>query len=175
MPCDLLVGPLAWLVQGLLFFTGVATVIFQWNKEEKPRPTRTFLQDSLSVGLGCVLAHFMNLLILENLVQDDRCAWYMFYYFLDFCVVAPLNLFFFRCLPIWFLSMFFAKVVFLVLFYQALPYLLPFQKMIHVALIHYPAIELFLAGFFLPSVLNTAQLAISGREMHKKYINKNKT
>lgn len=174
MPCNLLVGPLAWLVQALLFFLGVGTVTFQWYQEDQRRPFSLFAKNAFSLGVGCVLAHFANLIILQHLVQHDRCAWYMLYYFLDFSIVSPLSLAFYSFCSFWVISVATAKVLFISFFFLALPFLVPVYEFLHTVLSPFQTAELFLAGFFLPAFMNTVQLVLSGRAMQQNYNNKNK-
>lgn len=173
MSCDLLAGPFAWFVQTLAFLAGVITVIYQWYTEENRRKPWVFLKDASSLAVGCVVAHFINLIILEQLVRNDRCAWYMLYYFIDFCVVTSLSLWIYKHIHLWIISVLLTKTIFVTLFYYALPWLIPVQGFIHRKLLRFQSLELFIAGFFLPVILNTAQLLLSGKAMQQQYTRKN--
>lgn len=101
--CFLLSDRDAWLAQVFLFLFGSTVVIAQWKVEVPRRPLRVFLHDAMSLALGSLCAHFLNLLFVikasgQAIQADDECANYILFYILDFALSTPLYFLFFKLL-----------------------------------------------------------------------------
>lgn len=105
--CLLLAGRGAWLAQVCLFLFGCSVVTAQWRLEpaSRRRAPRVFCTDALTLALGSVCAHFLNLLFVvhtspsdQHSDEEDQCAAYVVFYILDFAVSTPLYFLLFQLL-----------------------------------------------------------------------------
>lgn len=105
--CLLLAGSGAWLAQASLFLFGCSVVVAQWRLEPaaRRRAPRVFCTDALTLALGSVCAHFLNLLFVVRTAPPgssseggDQCADYVVFYLLDFAVSTPLYFLLFQFL-----------------------------------------------------------------------------
>lgn len=96
-PCTLLGGVYAYLIQGLLAFTCVATLVIKRHNERPRRDVVTFSFDLSKQGLGSSLGHLGNILLAAYISTREKtgssaCSWYLASYLLDCSLGLGINL-----------------------------------------------------------------------------------
>ena len=86
--CQLLSGAFAFIVQGVLGFVALSSLLIKRHLERAPRPLHVWLLDVSKQGFGGVLIHFANIGTSVWLARrggrgGDECAFYFENFFVD--------------------------------------------------------------------------------------------
>lgn len=98
--CELLGGTFAILIQFLLAFISVGTLIIKRQYEHPRRDWMVWFLDVLKQGVGSGVGHFANIylsqIIAFTILDADECQWYCFTYIVDCTAGLVINIFLIR-------------------------------------------------------------------------------